>query len=547
MSAADSSYQPAPERTDQQLVAAIRRGEDRAFEELYGRYRRRIGAYVLGMVGDHGRAEDVAQEIFISALRRLRSTDWPIAFKPWIYQIAKNACIDELRRARRVQEVPLEPDPEAEQRRPALHSLAPAPEVAVEGKQRLDDLRGAFRGLSERHHRVIVLRELEGLSYNEIGERMGVSKPVVESMLFRARRRLGEEYDELASGRRCAQIQAVVAADCERSVRGLGMRERRQLTRHLSHCLPCRRQARLAGLDDSYFHTPGLVGKIAALLPIPWIRMRLSRTERGALTVPGSQQLAASQSLQAVTRFADPTAPMFGLGRGAAAAAAVVVAGVGGGLATGVVGHSSAGPGHGSGGGPGGRLARLAPAGAVVGHGGSPSGAGGRSGARIVATRVPSASARASSTRPGGAPAAGLARSGSSSTGSGPGGGGSSRILAGLSLGLGLSGTGSGAVGRAGLKLPGIGVPGLAPGSAPSVRVPRITLLGVPSLPGVSQLPGVLSIPGKLPLPGLPRLPGVPQLPGTPQLPPIPQLPQIQLPGIQLPRTPLSPAADARR
>jgi RNA polymerase sigma factor (sigma-70 family) len=62
------------------------------------------------MVGDHGRAEDVTQEVFISALRRMRDTERPVAFKPWVYEIAKNACIDHFRRSRRAEEVPLETD-----------------------------------------------------------------------------------------------------------------------------------------------------------------------------------------------------------------------------------------------------------------------------------------------------------------------------------------------------------------------------------------------------------------------------------------------------
>src|ERR1700760_144693 len=101
-----------PARSEHELVAAVRRGDDRAFEELYSRFRGRVGSYIYGMVGDHGRAEDIAQEVFISALRRLRDTERPIAFKPWIYEIAKNACIDELRRTSGNGEVPLEPDSE---------------------------------------------------------------------------------------------------------------------------------------------------------------------------------------------------------------------------------------------------------------------------------------------------------------------------------------------------------------------------------------------------------------------------------------------------
>ena len=62
------------------------------------------------MVKDHGRAEDVTQEVFVSALRRMRETERPIAFKPWIYEIAKNACIDQFRRSRRAEEVSLDAD-----------------------------------------------------------------------------------------------------------------------------------------------------------------------------------------------------------------------------------------------------------------------------------------------------------------------------------------------------------------------------------------------------------------------------------------------------
>ena len=98
------------ERDEVALVADVRLGDDRSFEELYTRYRRRIAAYVQGMVGDAQRAEDITQEVFISALRRMRETDRPIAFKPWIYEIAKNACIDQFRRSRRAEEVSFDAD-----------------------------------------------------------------------------------------------------------------------------------------------------------------------------------------------------------------------------------------------------------------------------------------------------------------------------------------------------------------------------------------------------------------------------------------------------
>ena len=228
---------------DHELVSAVRRGEDNAFEELFSRYRGPIRAYVSGLLADYDRAEDITQEVFISALRRLRDTERPIAFKPWIYQIAKNACIDELRRTRRNREVSFERDSGTVDEFVELLSRDPGPELAAESKQQLEDLRGAFRGVSELHHRILVLRELEGLSYDQIGERLGMSRPIVESTLFRARRRLAEEYEELISGRRCERTRALIDAREGRPLRRLGVRERRALMRHLAHCQTCRRHA----------------------------------------------------------------------------------------------------------------------------------------------------------------------------------------------------------------------------------------------------------------------------------------------------------------
>jgi RNA polymerase sigma factor (sigma-70 family) len=232
---------------EQELVRAIRHGDDRAFEHLYARYRNRISAYILSMVGDHGRAEDIAQDVFISALRRLRASDQPVTFKPWLYEIAKNACIDEFRRRSRAREISL--DGEDRARVYGLPSLSLSPDAAIESKQRLADLRGAFRGLSESHHRILVLRELEGLSYHQIGDRLGMTKPVVESTLFRARRRLGEEFEDLESGRRCARVQELIDAQAALPSPTLGLRDRRLVARHLSHCEPCRR-ARLTEFRD---------------------------------------------------------------------------------------------------------------------------------------------------------------------------------------------------------------------------------------------------------------------------------------------------------
>jgi RNA polymerase sigma factor (sigma-70 family) len=296
------------------LVAAVRRGDDRAFEQLYSRYQRRISAYVFGMVKDHGRAEDITQEVFISALRRMRETDRTIAFKPWIYEIAKNACIDQFRRSRRAEEISMDAgDGLGQADHGRLVAAEPTPDDAVDAKQQLDHLCGAFGGLSDSHHEILVLREFEGLSYREIGDRMGLSRPGVESTLFRARKRLTEEYDELVSGQRCTRIQSIIVAA---GGTALGTRDQRRLARHVSHCQPCRRMAMAAGLDiTSLPRTPvrRAIERAAGFLPLPaFLRSRFLATEQ---MVPVSEPMAAAWS------------------KAVAAGAALLVAGVGAGVA----------------------------------------------------------------------------------------------------------------------------------------------------------------------------------------------------------------------
>ena len=301
------------------------------------------------MVGDHGRAEDITQDVFISALRRMRDSERPIAFKPWIYEIAKNACIDDFRRVRRAREVPIGADGELEHENPRLIGRTQTPDVAIEHRQQLTDLRGAFRGLSENHHQIIVLRELEGLSYAEIGDRMGMSRPVVESTLFRARRRLSDEYDELVSGRRCTHVQDVISERGPRAFRSLGIKERRLVARHLAHCQPCRSHAYMHGFDSSVLQPPTVVGKIAAILPIPAIfRLRHSAGGAGAGSRVGravaaarSRAVDALQSAQSATTYVDPSAPAAGISRLAAAAATLAIAGAGGGLIVATSGSTS--------------------------------------------------------------------------------------------------------------------------------------------------------------------------------------------------------------
>ncbi|HWT94963.1 MAG TPA: sigma-70 family RNA polymerase sigma factor, partial [Solirubrobacteraceae bacterium] len=338
------------ETTDHELVARVRAGDDRAFEELYRRYHRRIASYVQGMVKDHARAEDVTQDVFMSALRRMRDTDRPIAFKPWIYEIAKNACIDQFRRSRRAEEVSYDAEDGglASADYGKLVTKEPAPERAFESKQQLDHLRGAFGGLSETHHQILVMRELEGLSYREIGERLGMTRPAVESTLFRARRRLTEEYEDLVTGERCQRVQGIIQLAVEGT---LGARDRKRLAKHVSYCQPCLRHARVSGLDArDLTHTP-VRTKIAALLPLPaFLKKKLLGVEAASdtsssATSASSASDVGSSSLAMWSAHASAVDPgvVTGWGKAAMGAATIALAGVGAGAVTSPPGSARAG------------------------------------------------------------------------------------------------------------------------------------------------------------------------------------------------------------
>ena len=274
----------ATEAPDEHLVAAARDGSDEAFEALFRRYRDRVVGYVRGMVSDHGRAEDIVQEAFMSALRALRRSDQEIVFRPWIYEIAKNACIDHIRRAGRAQEVSIDSDDFSPVEENRISQASSGTDAAVARRDQLQSLRMAFHDLPPTQHEILVMRELEGLSYDSIGNRMGLTRGAVESLLFRARRRLRNGFDEIDTGARCESMRIAMDGIAEGNARA---RDRRGVSNHLHHCKPCRRHAVAMGLDSLVLgleqsRARRAAQRVAAFLPLPaFLRRRLD--EAGAL------------------------------------------------------------------------------------------------------------------------------------------------------------------------------------------------------------------------------------------------------------------------
>jgi RNA polymerase sigma factor (sigma-70 family) len=318
---------------EEELVARAKAGSGEAFEALFRRYRDRISAYVRVTIGDDGRTEDLVQEIFVGALRSLPALESTSAFKPWIYQIARNACLDELRRRSRTDEIFMGTDdfPPPDER---LIAHSQSAHGALLGKEELEHLREALDGLPESQHDALVLRELAGLSYDEIGRHLRLSRPAVESIIFRARRGLKGEYSEITTGERCKRMHSVMVQVTE----GAGtLRERRTLLRHMGDCAACRREAAamgLAGLAVPVEERHGVraaLSRVAALIPLPTFFSRRAEESEQVSSVSSlgvQAQNAATQLSSVGGASADHVTSA--LHKAAAVVAAVAVVGGGG-------------------------------------------------------------------------------------------------------------------------------------------------------------------------------------------------------------------------
>lgn len=174
--------------TEQELVARAKQGDHDAFEQLVRNNEKRIYNLTLRMVGDPEDALDLSQEAFLNAWRGLASFKGDSAFSTWLYRLASNACLDHLRSKKRRQEagaIPLSLDDEDASPPPADELSSPAQQL--ERKERAQALHRALDALPSHHKQVLVMRELSGLSYQEISDILALDLGTVKSRLTRAR------------------------------------------------------------------------------------------------------------------------------------------------------------------------------------------------------------------------------------------------------------------------------------------------------------------------------------------------------------------------
>jgi RNA polymerase sigma factor (sigma-70 family) len=234
-------------------VALFRAGHDDAFRVIHDRYRQRLFAYTRQMLPHRQDAEDALQDVFVRAYAGLRANHRELALRAWLYRVAHNRCIDELRR-------PSPPPPEVLE---LLRSPVHDPIDEADRRESLRRLIADVRRLPEQQRSALLMRELGGMSYADMAGALGVTVPAVKSLLVRARLALGQALE--ARDAACSDIREALIVSHDR-----GLRPNAMARRHMRDCAGCREfRHQLRGVSRRFaaiVPTLGPLGVLANML-----------------------------------------------------------------------------------------------------------------------------------------------------------------------------------------------------------------------------------------------------------------------------------------
>ncbi len=177
--------------TEQELVERAQKGDERAFEQLVTDNEKRIYNLCRRLTGNPDDGAELAQEAFLNAWRGLNKFQGGSSFATWLYRLASNACIDFLRKEKRRQSISMTVSLDDEEGEGARQAEVPderyAPEQALEQAELRRSIGRGLETISTEHKQILIMREINGLSYAEIGDILGLEEGTVKSRIARAR------------------------------------------------------------------------------------------------------------------------------------------------------------------------------------------------------------------------------------------------------------------------------------------------------------------------------------------------------------------------
>lgn len=181
-------------KDETRLIHKAQKGQIAAFEELIMGHEIRIYNIAYRMFHSEEDAKDLSQEIFIKVFENIHKFKGNSSFSTWLYRIATNTCIDELRRRKGKQTYSMDEEVETEEgsMNREYADIKPNPEEVIINKEVANQIQFALNHLSEDHKTAIILRDLQGLGYDEISQVLECSLGTVKSRISRARRQLKE-------------------------------------------------------------------------------------------------------------------------------------------------------------------------------------------------------------------------------------------------------------------------------------------------------------------------------------------------------------------
>ncbi len=211
-------------QSDEKLVALIRRGAPGAFEVLVQRYQTRLLAFCRHMLSSQEDAEDVLQEVFAASFNALLADDRPINLRPWLYRIARNRCLNHLRKPRAAGQDSMDV---------FERDNGATTAETVHRREEFRHIVADVQDLPETQRTALLMREIDALSYDQIAEAMETTVPSVKSLLVRARVGLAEASE--ARLLTCAEVRLELGQVAE----GL-TKSSAPVRRHLKTCERCR-------------------------------------------------------------------------------------------------------------------------------------------------------------------------------------------------------------------------------------------------------------------------------------------------------------------